>query len=74
MILARKEGADATTTDKFGRTAFKFPKTGPSYIFNRVEWCRKENIPSHVNDLKTILNKEGKQERILILCLDGGSD
>lgn len=38
MVLSRKEGADA---DKLGHTVFKFPKTGSSYIFNRLSGVQR---------------------------------
>ncbi|KAJ8027303.1 hypothetical protein HOLleu_32412 [Holothuria leucospilota] len=74
MVLSRKESVNPITCDKLGRTVFQFSRTGPEYIFNRVESFRSVNIQSHVNNLDTILNREGNGKRVIILCVDGGSD
>ncbi|KAJ8019969.1 hypothetical protein HOLleu_41765 [Holothuria leucospilota] len=75
MILKSKPGFQKTTQDNLGRTVYQFPRTGPSFLFNRVARFRSVSVQSHVNDLDKILSsREGVGKTMVILSVDGGPD
>ncbi|KAJ8020324.1 hypothetical protein HOLleu_39890 [Holothuria leucospilota] len=58
MILKSKPGFQKTTQENLGRTVYQFPRTGPSFLFNRVARFRS---------VSTGLTEEEKEEKEVIV-------
>ena len=78
LLLENKQQNTADeqfSTDKLGRQIYKYPATGPIWVFNRAVKYQSASVSDHISDVRNILKwNPDLKKPVQVFLTDGGPD